>query len=304
MREALKELREDFVANQRQRKLLGKQSRNVSNAAQSLGQLGGITAHTVNNFHPQAPTPIPQSQWSDRKKLLLGSIVAPLLVAGIVYFFKGSPSVERAPVKEIPIPLLSLQLEAIKNLQDFIGGKNEYELDEIFDFNKVVQFNTRMVRQRFAPRTVSQDQAAEIAACFKDGESRVDIRYADIHENKSGAPTVKIKPGKVGFINTTRKYIDARRQLAKLAALPGMPLNVVVAVTNLDNTIEKNSDLLVDVLEEKVSENINSIIYDEDVDSPFLGTVNSSYFKKFSPLKTEADGILKQTKIYLESIRN
>lgn len=123
------------------------------------------------------------------------------------------------PTKKNPNVLLASQIQELKALQDFIGGKDEDELWQLFDLQLIMTFNIRRARTSLRPDALSSEEAAEIDAFFKDGKANLDIRYCTLTRTAGGFRYEPIQ-GKLGILNLSQKHVTNRKTLAKFQSSP------------------------------------------------------------------------------------
>src|ERR1700731_4829806 len=116
--------------------------------------------------------------------------------------------------RKIPDVLLASQIQELRALQDFLGGKDEGELWELFDLPGIVHFNIRRAKASIRSDALTQEEAAEVDAFFKGGKANLDIRYCTVVRTAGGFHYEPIQ-GKLGILNLSRKYVTNRQTLAK-----------------------------------------------------------------------------------------
>jgi hypothetical protein len=75
-------------------------------------------------------------------------------------------------------------------------------------------------------------------------------------------------PGKIGVINTSKKFIESRQDMLASTVLP---INVQYALRDFDTTIEEDLELMFDVLNDRFSHNPDEFIFSEDQKSIHYG---------------------------------
>jgi hypothetical protein len=203
----------------------------------------------------------------------------------------------------VPSALLTSQLQELEDLQNFIGAKNEYELDETFDLRRMAVFNTALAVEYIAPQIVSPEQSAKISNYFAHGSAMADRRYCYITYNKNGVSRLNFIPGKLPLLDLSSQYSTARQKLVKFESSAEMPPKVAGAIKDFDNTIQSNTVILLDVINEKLAQDTNNIIQNDDPKSPNFGAVSLTYNHRIIPLEPRADEVIKQIKTYLKSIK-
>lgn len=184
-------------------------------------------------------------------------------------------------------PLFEAQLAELSELDQFIAWKNEFELRETFDLPNILRFNVRLQR---AEMIGQRDHDAE--RFFENGAARITLTKVVIRPSPTGgAHQMEPIPGHIYCINISEKYVNNRRKLAQFADSIMLPSEVIDMVKALDATIERNSELMVEVLDERFRSNRRNIIDHEDPKSSRCGGVNNAYWHKFEVFKPLANEI-------------
>jgi hypothetical protein len=220
--------------------------------------------------------------------------LAAILISGVLgliaYFHVG---------KSVPEPLLTSQIEEIKQLEDFIGGKDETGLRELFDFPRILRYDILFSKRNLAPDLTTKEQSQEIDNIFHDGNGLIDARYSNFLRINNGGLHYEPREGCLGALNTTKKFADSKQELMQFEASPLIPIKIRISLQELDKTIEEDKTELVEVLNEKYQEDPKNIIYEDDADTPFFGVTTSAYWDRFKPLKPIVDRTLLEASSYL-----
>ncbi len=106
-------------------------------------------------------------------------------------------------------------------------------------------------------------------------------------------------PGKIGILNTSKKFIESRQRLADLLAYTVLPIEVQDSLHDFDTAIEENLELMIDILNERFSHNHNEFIFAEDRESPHYGRIVGEYATRFRLLGPRANNIRQVIRRYL-----
>jgi hypothetical protein len=223
-----------------------------------------------------------------------------LIVCGVAAMCVGSIGLllmllfpPRAP---IPHALLESQLAELREIEDFVARKSEGDLRETFDFPALVDFNTKMVRQSLTGQP--EEGVVEFSA---GGQSRIDLSRTNFKIGKPGeGHQGSFIPGRVGFINTSRKYAESRATVARMAASPRLPTEIMNGLRRLDATVERNSCTLTAVLDEALQSDDNRILNFGKGGEPQYAWVNNTYWHRFEHLRPVADEIGAAIRKYLK----
>lgn len=209
---------------------------------------------------------------------------------------REKPAVVQAPV--VNVPLLEHQLKQIDDIESFIGNKDESDLRSVFDFDNVLKFNIKIIQRGILGDKFPKEDSSEIDKVFKGGQARLDMRFCKI-VNVNHSARVDLIPGKVGLINITSKYVEARKHLLQLAASPKLTNEIVAVLNEMNDAVEYNSVLLLEVLNEKFSENTQNILKEFDPTTNYFGGTSGMYWSKFRHLRPIADKLNTEIKGHL-----
>jgi hypothetical protein len=103
--------------------------------------------------------------------------------------------------------LLQAQIAAFDRVQQFFGGLDEAGLRSLFDFPNMLRFNILLTRRDLQKNGFPPDLSTEIDNYFKSGQGKISLRYANVKATPSKVAQVEWFPGKIGVINTSKKFI-------------------------------------------------------------------------------------------------
>jgi hypothetical protein len=226
--------------------------------------------------------------------------VVSLLVVGLVghRYIRSLVKCQVKPVNATSEQLAISQSHELKELDDFIGGKEESELWELFDLNGITRFNIRRAKATIHPDALTQGEAAEINNFFKDGQAMLNSNYCQVIRTAGGFRTEPIV-GKFGILNLSKKYVAGRQRLAKFRSSPRMPVSIQKAIERFDQAIVENAEVLLDVINENLAENPGNILHEEDGSSSLFGATCGAFLKKCIRLKPKQEEIMSAIRLHL-----
>lgn len=184
--------------------------------------------------------------------------------------------------------LLQAQIAAFDRVQQFFGGLDEAGLRSLFDFPNMLRFNILLTSRDLQKNGFPPDYRA-----------RLSLRYANVKATPSKVAQVEWIPGKIGVINTSKKFIESRQILADMLAYTVLPIKVQYASRDFDTTIEEDLELIVDVLNYRFSHNQDKFIFSEDQKSIHYGTIVGDYATRFRLLGPRTNNIRQAIRDYL-----
>lgn len=186
--------------------------------------------------------------------------------------------------------LYEAQLKELRDLDNFIGKKDEHNLRELFDFNRTVRFNVLLAKHQLAPSRVPQPLLDEMSEVFKGGNGQLERRFVRMKEVE-GTIEFEAIPGTIGLMNTTKRYAEALNSLKEFETSAIMPSDVKSKITLFRTAVEDNISLMFGVLNGRLSSNKNNLLEAEDPMSKRAYAINNAYWEKFDNLRPRADVI-------------
>jgi hypothetical protein len=222
-------------------------------------------------------------------------------IGGAVLTFAASLLCFSRPLwRRTPNPiLLPAQLAVFEQIQQFFGGLDESGLRSLFDLPNMLRFNILLTRRDLQKNSFPTDLNTEMNSYFKDGQGRAVYRYASVTVTTSQIVNIEPLPGKIGFLNTSDKFIASRKILTDLLSSTVLPTKVRWALRDFDSIIEENLELMIDVLNERFSHNPLEFIFAEDRQSPHYGRIVGEYVIRFRLLSPRANNIRQAIRDYL-----
>jgi hypothetical protein len=185
------------------------------------------------------------------------------------------------------------QIQELQHVTQLLGGKDEYQLRGLFDFEGYVKHGLLRAKQIIDPSKVPAAQAAELDRYYAGWiEAAMNPSLANITQLNGGTPRIEPRPGVPFVFILPRQYSLAKQQLLPFETSPQMPTDIQDAIKDFDKTLDDNAHLLIQVVNEKYSQDKNNILFDDDPNSPYLGATFNTYWSRFVPLKPKADTVL------------
>ena len=189
-----------------------------------------------------------------------------------------------------PGPSDAAQLEQMREIDIFIGTKDENELRQTFDLQNMIKYNTLMAKGQLFPGSLSPKEGKEIDDFFAGGQAQIDVRYAKLTNVNNAARYERI-PGKFGLINLSKKYAESLRRLNEFVASAMIPDDAKKALSDFRDTLVADTSLIFDVINDCFQTNPNQVFQNDTYGAPFYGSVVGAYAVRFLPLRTKADAV-------------
>jgi len=217
------------------------------------------------------------------------------LVEGIRWTYRAEIAL---PKPEIPASLYAAQLAELREIDAFIGNKDEMELRQTFDLPNMIRFNTLMAKGRLFVWGLTPEEGKKVDEFFAGGKAQIDIRYAKVTSVNNAAQYEPI-PGKFGLMNLSKKYADNLKRLNEYVASATIPDDVKKALTDFRDTIVADTSLIFDVINGCFQENSAQVIQNDTYGAQFYGSVTGAYAGRFLALRPKADVVSAAIRKYL-----
>lgn len=224
---------------------------------------------------------------------IISIIIIAIIDCGI--YWRVNTKVRVAKTKDA---LFNAQLKELQELDDFIGKKDENALRETFDFYNILKFNIKIARRGLAPKLVTPEESDEIDKFFEGGRSIINLKYVKVDANDPAR--MQLIPGKIGLLNISKKYIESRRLLVQFYSSSQLPVEIVNTLKDFDKAIKDNTNLMIEVLNERLADNIENIFGDDKDSSPCFNGTSRPYWSSFIQLRPKAEAVSIAIRDYLE----
>jgi hypothetical protein len=196
--------------------------------------------------------------------------------------------------------LSTFQVQQITDVQNFFGGRDETRLRELFDLPNLLRFNILFnARDLKGRKDFPVELSKQIDTFFEGGQGIVSVRYANLTVTPAKTVNVQWLPGKVGVINTSKKYIESKQKLAEFLASAYLPEKIQDKIRDFDKALSDNIEFIMfDVLNEKMS-NPAAFVFSEMQNSPFYGAINGEYWSRAIPLEPKLKALVQEMRTQL-----
>lgn len=192
------------------------------------------------------------------------------------------------------------QMKEIKELDQFIVGRDEMALRQEFGFPLVMEKNIRMnitIVSHFKRGT-----PREIAKNLIGHETIVDSELAEGHIRRFGGGFLQDQPDgtRVYMLMLPEEYSSGKKQLLKFETSSELPTPIIKAVKNFDDVVYKNADKLLHVLNDALKRDSDYYLRYDDPSSPtYFHQLDAMWLDNFIQLRPEADKIREEIRKFL-----
>jgi hypothetical protein len=197
--------------------------------------------------------------------------------------------------------LYEVQLAELREIDKFVGIKNEWQLRDTFDFIDMIKFNIRFAKNMLFPNSVPAQQLQELDAFFAGGLGILNYQHGTwARRPDGGAANFVPFPGKVFALNQSAKQAEAVSRLHQYESSSTVPADVRERLKEFSATVDQNVTLMFEVINERTSKNKNNLLHDDDPSSDRLGVINNAYWAKFTNLEPKARAVNEAIRHHLD----
>jgi hypothetical protein len=238
---------------------------------------------------PKIPTWL-RNENADVFALKWGRIVTLLAIPGMIISgaIWWSQSGAVAPVPTRTHVLSSNELEKLKEIDEFIGDKQEYELRSIFDLDNMFYNNLGMARDALLHY---EGPPTKYSSFFDGGQSFLDLRYMKREPDSEGKINYKCMAPAMCSINQSKKYVENFNKLEAYGHSVFVPESVRATVLAFADVVNKDKEYMSDIINYVAAADRESIMDFDNVKSPRLGGAVSTYSMRTQNLRGAADRV-------------
>jgi len=189
------------------------------------------------------------------------------------------------------------QIEAIKEVDKFIGEPDEMSLRKEFGFPEMMDTNIRSIinnLRRYKRTGVNSHYP------IPSGETLIDNRFAKGHiQRKGGGFQMDVDDTTVYFILLPKDYVSSKARLVKMTNSTELPSVIIKSLKNFDSVIQQNSTHLIEVLSAAMDKDQNLYLEYDNPNSRMVHELDALYLDTFVQLRPEADKVRDAIRSYL-----
>jgi len=196
-------------------------------------------------------------------------------------------------LSELGRPKISdAQLEAIKEVEQFVVGKDEVGLRREFAYPLMQSLNIEMVRDCLIYFKRTGSRSCNYSPYFT-GEVLMDKELGRGAVGLYGGAIVySLNPEHIGILMLPKEYVERKKVLKRFETSTQLPTSIIDAVQELDQATEENTNNLLRVLHDAANENADYFLHYDDFASPsYFHQVDSLWLSSFVQLRPKADKI-------------
>jgi hypothetical protein len=189
------------------------------------------------------------------------------------------------------------QMEAIKEVDQFIGEPDEMSLRKEFGFPEMMDTNIKAIinNLRRYKRT-----GVNLHYPIPQGDTLIDSRFAKGHiQRKGGGFQMDVDDTTVYFILLPKDYVSSKARLLKMTNSAELPSVIIKSLKQFDSVIQQNATYLIEVLSAAMDKDQNLYLEYDNPNSPMVHELDALYLDKFVQLRPEADKVRDAIRSYL-----
>jgi hypothetical protein len=194
----------------------------------------------------------------------------------------------------VPPPKSEIEIEAIRDIDSFIAGKTEADLGQLFGVDAMLQANITYQTDRLIHYQKTGQAHLQLYPDYvKDGGLSMDVSImGDIRQQGGGLRwDYGDNPYRVFCVILPRVYLDGKTRVLTHETSIGSPRTVAEALRSMHEALEKNEQILNQVLNEAMHLEPNHFLQYHDENSKYWHAIDPMYYKRFIALKPKADAV-------------
>src|SRR5258708_2995807 len=145
------------------------------------------------------------------------------------------PRSTQVPQKVQPT-ISTYQMEAIKEVDNFINGRSEGALREAFGFQSMMNRNIQMVRDSIISYKTGRSDFNYYRYHFPEGTALVTGEHGEV-QRRGGALQLTLQPNQVSFIYAPREFMEGQEILRRFETSSQLPSSIIAQVKDFDTAV-------------------------------------------------------------------
>lgn len=141
----------------------------------------------------------------------------------------------------------SQEAKEFEEINQFISEKSEDELRDVFDFSRIEKDGIAIAQESLTPKAKNQ---ADLDRAKRDSINGGRLAFFYRYIDTATPNQVKMIKGKWGILILTPKYASNWDALGRYASSIYVPKEVASALTDLQKTVQENTEVLIDAINE------------------------------------------------------
>lgn len=228
--------------------------------------------------------PPPPSHW-------MGTITAGVLCVIFSVAIVSTASTARSPQGNPISRFPTNALDKLSDLDNFIGGKEEYDLTELFAFNEMRDLNIKLVRDKIVHFRNTGKRAFDLTPY---GSNELQMLFSNEIGKlwaKGGAVIYDPDPGEVALILLPKRYSISKSTIIRFRDSGVLPAEIRSPIADFEVAVQTNADGLIQVLNNLLHKSPDYFLMYHDMNSEYLAAADKIYANRFVALKPKADAI-------------
>lgn len=196
-------------------------------------------------------------------------------------------------------PDKSTAIDEAVSLNKFIGGKDEFELQQLFAFDSMVDVNIRMASDKVQLDMARREAEFSIEP-YRSGtrEVMLDTLIAN-PARQGGGLRYNTKPFEIAAIILPEQYSDNKKKLESYIHSGTMPTSIRDPLQRFDSALDNNAQSLIRILNDASHNHPDYLSQHNNVGSPNWKVIEGLYREQFVPLQPLVEVDLKAIRQFL-----
>ncbi len=198
----------------------------------------------------------------------------------------------------------ALRLDAIQRVDDFLAGKDEPELKMFFGVEELLEINIKYETDRLKHFIATGAKEFPVGPYMGDGTATVNLGLPGTQAYPVGGTTqLDTNPRMVHLAIVPKAYSDGRGLIFTYQTRIGMPQEMIGPLKQLTTVLDENVNTLIDVMNDALHTDQNYYLMRETGLPKYRFTIDQLYYKRFKPLKPQADAVRESARRVLGIIK-
>src|ERR1700733_6644306 len=199
-------------------------------------------------------------------------------------------------------------VQAASTLNQFIGGKDESHLQELFGFNEMLDLNVHITRDRVISERsggVVPFDVGKYLAANRVGDGTPVIFQAkndrpDLYPIGSPVKMRTITPGKIDYVVAAAQYSNSKNRLAPYLTSGVLPQSIIYPLRDFDSLVGDEIVMLTHLLDEDFKQHPEYFLSYDDTNSELWHVIGKQFHQRFTLLQPKANSVIDAIRQFLQ----
>lgn len=194
--------------------------------------------------------------------------------------------------------LSGVQFEKLQEIASFVGKKDEFQLQHLFDFPRLMARNVFMIKDMIRLRKRGKLNQFDITN-YEESNRQLLLDFHGATQDSNGRYILKDNPNDLPGIVITDGYAKAKQKLLAFETSPLVPQSVIEKLKLLDGFTNDDLGILLDLLQEKSKQDDGYFLYENTPNSKYQNAIDNLFAERRKPLAPAASAVIEAIRQYL-----